>query len=181
MEKQEFKNKIRNIVHKIHHNDEKQEIDPFEQYGDFSKFPELRSLIYTLFTVDFHFFINSIDWIAPNPTTFCVTLTNKEYLFLIFNKRGWVVQIEGKKYYISNMDEETQATEAISRLLYYSQALDGSEEDEEDNDWEKPKSKSGSSSSSSSSSSSAPASDTASDTEETPKSEDSVAVSDDNE
>lgn len=180
MEKQELKNKIRNIVHQVHKGVEEKITDPFEQYGDFDNFPELKTIIYTLLTVDFPYFISSIDWVAPNPSTFCVTLTNQEYFFLIFNKRGWVVQIEGKKYYVMNLDEETQATEAISRLLYYSPALDGSEEDSEDNDWEKPKSSGGGGSSSSSSSSSTSSSEPEASTdsaEEVPVSD----TSDDNE
>jgi hypothetical protein len=102
VEKNELKNKIRNIVHQVYKNPEEKIQDPFEQYGDFSKFPELKSVILTLLTVDFTYFVSSIDWVAPKSTTFCISLSNQEYFFLIVNERGWIVQVEGKKYYIMN-------------------------------------------------------------------------------
>ena len=168
MEKNELKNKIRNIVHQVYKNPEEKIQDPFEQYGDFSKFPELKSVIYTLLTVDFPVFVSSIDWVAPKPTTFCITLSNSEYFFLIFNERGWTAMIEGKKYKLMNFDEEYQASEAISRLLYYSNSLNDNDYEEDDSDWNKESTgkrgrPSGDSSSSSSSSSGGGSSDSDSD------------------
>ncbi len=42
--------------------------------------------------------------------------------YLIFTERSWIAQIEGKKYYLLNLNEEESAAEAISRLLYFASA-----------------------------------------------------------
>jgi hypothetical protein len=46
-------------------------------------------------------------------------LGNGETFMLTYSPRSWVAQIEGKKYYLLNLNEEESATEAIARMLAY--------------------------------------------------------------
>jgi hypothetical protein len=46
-------------------------------------------------------------------------LKNGEEFYLIYNKRSWIAQVEGKKYYLLNLPEEERAAEAIARILRY--------------------------------------------------------------
>ena len=72
-----------------------------------------------LLTPDFDFFLASIDWVAPRPTTFRINLKNGTSFYLIFTPRSWIAQVEGKKYYLLNLNEEESACEAIARQLRY--------------------------------------------------------------
>ena len=69
--------------------------------------------------VDFDKFLESVDWIAPRPSTFRINLLNGENFVLIFDPRSWIAQVSGKKYYLLNLDEEEMCAKAISRLLSY--------------------------------------------------------------
>lgn len=89
------------------------------EYDEFTKFPELKQVIIDLLTNEFDNFISSIDWVAPRPTTFRINLKNEQDFYLIYGKRSWIAQIEGKKYYLLNLPEEERAAEAISRILRY--------------------------------------------------------------
>jgi hypothetical protein len=61
----------------------------------------------------------SSDLVAPRPTTFRINLKNDQEFYLIYGKRSWIAQVEGKKYYLLNLPEEQRAAEAISRILRY--------------------------------------------------------------
>ena len=37
----------------------------------------------------------------------------------MYGTRSWIAQVEGKKYYLLNLDEEEFAAQAISRILQY--------------------------------------------------------------
>jgi hypothetical protein len=89
------------------------------EYDELTKFPELKDVIIDLLTDDFGKFMSSIDWVAPRPTTFRINLKNNQDFCLIYGKRSWIAQIEGKKYYLLNLPEEERAAEAISRILRY--------------------------------------------------------------
>lgn len=89
------------------------------EYDELTKFPELKSIIVDLLTDEFNKFMSSIDWVAPRPTTFRINLKNGQEFYLIYGKRSWIAQIEGKKYYLLNLPEEERAAEAISRILRY--------------------------------------------------------------
>ena len=89
------------------------------EYDELTKFPELKAVIVDLLTADYGKFIDSIDWVAPKPTTFRVNLLNGQSFYLIWNKRSWIAEIEGKKYYLLNLPEEEMATKAIARILRY--------------------------------------------------------------
>jgi hypothetical protein len=48
-----------------------------------------------------------------------MNLKNNQSFYLIYGKRSWIAQVEGKKYYLLNLPEEQRAAEAISRILRY--------------------------------------------------------------
>jgi len=88
-------------------------------YDELVKFPELKAVIVSLLTSDFDKFLESVDWVAPRPSTFRVNLLNGENFVLFYDPRSWIAQVEGKKYYLLNLDEEEMAAKAISRILTY--------------------------------------------------------------
>ena len=89
------------------------------EYDELTKFPELKSVIVDLLSADYGKFIDSIDWVAPKPTTFRINLLNGESFYLIWNKRSWIAEIAGRKYYLLNLPEEEMATKSIARILRY--------------------------------------------------------------
>jgi len=89
------------------------------EYDELTKFPELKKVIVDLLTHEFDNFMASIDWVAPRPTTFRINLKNDFNFYLIYTKRSWIAQVEGKKYYLLNLPEQERATDAISRVLRY--------------------------------------------------------------
>lgn len=88
-------------------------------YDELTKFPELKDAIVSLMTYEFDSFLERIDWVSPKPTTFRIVLLNGETFLLTYGPRSWIAQIEGKKYYLLNLDEEEYACQAISRILQY--------------------------------------------------------------
>ena len=58
---------------------------------------------------------------------------NGQNFLLTFGSRSWIAQVEGKKYYLLNLDEEEFAAQAIARILQYGPAsgaeVEGSETD----------------------------------------------------
>ena len=124
MTAEELKAKIKTIIPTVYKAQQKVEAKAVE-YDELTKFPELKSVIVDLLTADFDSFLASIDWVAPRPTTFRINLKNGEEFYLTYNKRSWVAQVEGKKYYLLNLPEEERATRAIARILRY-----GSKEEE---------------------------------------------------
>ncbi len=118
MTRQELRDKIRSLALKIYA--DKEEVDnKAVEYDELTKFPELKEIIVDLLTVQFDDFIESIDWIAPRPTTFRINLRNGQNFILIYTDRSWIAKVEGKKYYLLNLDEEERAAESISRILSY--------------------------------------------------------------
>ena len=114
----ELRDKIRSLVPLVYKNKQKAEVAAVE-YDELTKFPELKRVIISLLTSDFDSFLASIDWVAPRPTTFRINLKNDQSFYLIYNRKSWIAQVEGKKYYLLNLPEEERATEAISRILRY--------------------------------------------------------------
>jgi len=114
----ELKDKIRILVPQIHKGKQQADTAAIE-YDELTKFPELKAVIIDLLTYDFDSFLSSIDWVAPKPTTFRINLKNDQSFYLIYNRKSWIAQVEGKKYYLLNLPEEERATEAISRILRY--------------------------------------------------------------
>ena len=96
-------------------------------YDELVKFPALKDIIVDLLTHQFDSFIESVDWVAPRPTTFRVNLLNGENFVLIFDTRSWIAKVEGKKYYLLNLDEEEMAAKAIGRILSFGGKLETGE------------------------------------------------------
>jgi hypothetical protein len=118
MSPQELKNKIRILAKKVYSD---RIITPKEAvvFDELTKFPELKSVLVDLLTPDYDKFVSSIDWVAPRPTTFRINLKNEQEFYLLYGKRSWIAQVEGRKYYLKSLPEEEKAALAISRLLRY--------------------------------------------------------------
>ena len=123
MTKDELKDKIKALVKDTYQDSDKVE-QAADQYDELTKFPELKLIIVDLLTPEFDKFLQSIDWVAPRPTTFRINLLNGQNFYLIFTDRSWVAQVEGKKYYLLNLDEEIRAAESIARILRYGEFID---------------------------------------------------------
>jgi hypothetical protein len=89
------------------------------EYDELTKFPELKKVIVDLLTLEYDNFLTSIDWVAPRPTTFRINLQNGQNFYLIYGKRSWIAQVEGKKYYLLNLPEEERAAQSIANILRY--------------------------------------------------------------
>jgi hypothetical protein len=127
---EQFKERIRTIVKKVYVS--KKEDAPMIDFEEFKTFPELKAVIIDLLTTDYGSFISSIDYVAPKPTTFRINLKNGQFFYLIWNERSWVAQVEGKKYYLLNLNEEEHAIEAVARILRYASPEGMEEEDGDD-------------------------------------------------
>lgn len=84
-----------------------------------SKFPSVEEVLTDLMTDQYEIFVTGIEWVAPKPTTFRIMLGNGEYFFLIHTERSWIAQVEGKKYYLLNVNEKQDAINSIARVLRY--------------------------------------------------------------
>lgn len=114
----ELRDKIKRLAQQVYQNKIKTD-DSALAYDELTKFPELKAIIVDLLTSDFDKFLESIDWVAPRPSTFRVNLLNGQSFLLTFGDRSWIAQVEGKKYYLLNLDEEERAAESIARILAY--------------------------------------------------------------
>ena len=126
MTKKELIAKIKAIAPSAYKSVQKAE-DTAIEYDELTKFPELKAVIIDLLTSDYGKFIDSIDWVAPKPTTFRINLLNGESFYLVYTERSWIAEIEGKKYYLLNLPEEEMATKAIARILRYGAKAEGGE------------------------------------------------------
>jgi len=129
MTREELIAKIKALAPAAYASVKKTEVTAIE-YDELTKFPELKAVIVDLLTSDYGKFIDSIDWVAPKPTTFRINLLNGQSFYLVYTERSWIAEIEGKKYYLLNLPEEEMATKAIARILRYGSAA-GEEEAEE--------------------------------------------------
>jgi|TARA_B110000908_G_scaffold37038_1_gene44456 hypothetical protein len=119
----ELREKIRVLIPQVYAN-VKQGEEAAIEFDELTKFPELKSVITDLLSHEFDNFLSSIDWVAPKPSTFRINLKNSQDFYLIYSRRSWIAQIEGKKYYLLNLPEEERATEAIARILRYGVKVD---------------------------------------------------------
>jgi len=117
----ELREKIRSLALQVVGERSKSE-DAAEAYDELTKFPELKDIIVALLTHEFDSFLEGIDWVAPRPSTFRINLLNGQNFLLTFGSRSWIAQVEGKKYYLLNLDEEEFAAQAIARILQYGPA-----------------------------------------------------------
>ena len=116
MNKANFKERIRLLVKQVYSNTKEAEAAAVE-YDELTKFPELKAVIVDLLTHEFDNFLASIDWVAPRPTTFRINLLNGNNFILMYTIKSWIATVEGKKYYLLNLDEEERCALAINRLL----------------------------------------------------------------
>ena len=86
-------------------------------YPEIQKFPALKEIIINLLTNEFDSFVESVDWVAPRPTTFRINLLNGENFLLMYTIKSGIATVLGKKYYLLNLDEEERCALAINRLL----------------------------------------------------------------
>ena len=114
----ELRDRIKLLVKQVYKDNAKTD-DAALAYDELVKFPELKAVIVSLLTTDFDKFLESVDWVAPRPSTFRVNLLNGENFVLFYDPRSWIAQVEGKKYYLLNLDEEEMAAKAVSRILTY--------------------------------------------------------------
>jgi hypothetical protein len=118
MTKAELREKIRALALQVTGEKSKSE-DAALAYDELTKFPELKDIIVSLMTHEFDSFLEGIDWVAPRPSTFRINLLNGENFLLMYGTRSWIAQVEGKKYYLLNLDEEEYACQAIARILQH--------------------------------------------------------------
>lgn len=90
-----------------------------ELFPILTKFPALKQVIINLLTEQYEDFISDIYWVAPRPTTFKIILANNQIFYLIYTERSWIAKVEGKKFYLLNLNEEMRAAESIARILSY--------------------------------------------------------------
>jgi len=128
MTKAELRDKIKNLAVKVM--DERSKTDDAAlAYDELVKFPALKDVIVDLLTDQFDSFLESVDWVAPRPTTFRINLLNGQNFLLMFTERSWIAQVAGKKYYLLNLDEEERAATAINRILRVGPAVGAEMED----------------------------------------------------
>lgn len=118
MTKQELRDKIKVLVKTVYRDKVSIEQAAVE-YDELTKFPELKDVIVSLLGPQFDLFVASIDWVAPKPTTFRINLKNGENFYLVYTPRTFIAEIEGKKYYLLNLNEQENAENAIARILRY--------------------------------------------------------------
>ena len=118
MTREELVNRLRALTKQVYSNIT---VTPEEavQYDELTKFPELKKVIVDLLTPEYDSFLASIDWVAPRPSTFRINLQNGQNFYLIYGKRSWIAQVEGKKYYLLNLPEEERAAQSIANILRY--------------------------------------------------------------
>jgi hypothetical protein len=135
MTKDELKEKIKVLVKQVYtpnqidlDKDSEVSLDA-PKFPVLVKFPKLKDIIVDLLTDQYEIFMTNIEWVAPRPTTFRIILGNNENFLLTYTERSWIAQIEGKNYYLLNLGEEEQATQAIARMLAYGVATEAPAED----------------------------------------------------
>ena len=77
MTKAELRDKIKGLAVKVMAERAKTD-DAALAYDELVKFPALKEIIVDLLTDQFDSFLESVDWVAPRPTTFRINLLNGE-------------------------------------------------------------------------------------------------------
>jgi hypothetical protein len=120
MTKKELADKVRAAAQKIAGNNDKLETPTaaaFKYSPLLEKFPKLQETLITLMSQDFTTFVENIEWVAPRPTTFKVTLKNFNYYHLIWTGTEFTARVSGTQYNLANLGEEQRAIKAIQELL----------------------------------------------------------------
>ena len=116
MKASEFRERIKVLAKQVWREKQKRD-DASLAYPELQEFPILKLVIVDLLTTDFDKFMESIDWIAPRPTTFRINLLNGYNFLLEYTRKSWIATVEGKKYYLENLAEEEHCCKAIARIL----------------------------------------------------------------
>jgi hypothetical protein len=118
------KQELRSIIKKtITTKMQKQGINKYQEYKILNHVPDMISILTDLLSPQFNLFVKDIQWVSPKPPTFRVILENNFSFYLADLGRSWMAEVEGKQYYLLNLGEEEQATQAISRILRYGKAV----------------------------------------------------------
>ena len=120
MTKKELADKVRAAAQKIAGNSDKLETPTaaaFKYSPLLEKFPKLQETLITLMSQDFTAFVENIEWVAPRPTTFKITLKNFNTYHLIWNGDTFTARVAGTQYNLANLGEEQRAIKAIQELL----------------------------------------------------------------
>jgi hypothetical protein len=120
MTKKELADKVRAAAQKIASNNDKLETPTaaaFKYSPMLEKFPKLQETLITLMSQDFTAFVENIEWVAPRPTTFKITLKNFNFYHLIWNGDNFTARVSGTQYNLTNLGEEQRAIKAIQELL----------------------------------------------------------------
>ena len=133
MEVEKFKEKIKVLIKQVYKDRKVSDLEAVK-YDELTKFPELKQIIVTLLTDQYDNFLSSIDWVAPRPTTFRMNLKNDQDFYLIYTRKSWICQVQGKKYYLMNLPEEERAVEAIALILRFGNKLGEKSEASDDNE-----------------------------------------------
>ena len=118
MKPSELREKIKVLVKQVYKDKSKVD-DAAIGYDQLTKFPLLKDVIVDLLTADFDSFLEDIQWVSPSPTVFRIVLLNGESFLLMYTERSWIATVEGKKYYLLNLDEEENCALSIGRILQY--------------------------------------------------------------
>ncbi len=102
---------------------QRQGINKYKEYKVLNHVPDLISILTDLLSAQFNLFVRDIEWIAPKPPTFKVTLENDQVFFLSDQGRSWIAEVQGKKYYLLNLGEEEMAMSAIARILRFGKPI----------------------------------------------------------
>ena len=129
----ELREKIKGLVLQVYKDYSKAE-DAAVAYDELVKFPLLKDVIVDLLTSEFDAFLETIEWVAPRPSTFRIVLLNGQSFLLMYTEKSWIATVEGKKYYLLNLDEEENCALAINRILQYGQSGADASEDTEASD-----------------------------------------------
>lgn len=97
------------------------------------KFPTLRRTVTSLLTKQYDSFIETIDWVAPKPSTFRVVLKNDQAFYLKWTGSEFQAQIEGKRYMLGKVEEFQQALDRLTELLKHEKPEPQPEMGAEDN------------------------------------------------
>ena len=81
------------------------------------KFPTVKKTIVSLFTKDYPEFVKNIRWVAPKPSTFAIDLASGQSFNLKWMGKGFEAQVEGKKYYLNDLQDYQQALDKINNII----------------------------------------------------------------
>jgi len=82
-------------------------------------FPYVNDTLVDLMSMDYKLFIGKIEWVAPKPTTFRVTLKNGNDFYLTWNSAEFMVNINGLDFDLGSVSDELRCIKQIKDSLIY--------------------------------------------------------------